>query len=97
MSKPGPDFPSFTEKNYIPEVVRMDLPMRSAVNLRRVAGELRALAQSLDVLSRSHEDTSVVLLSAVMACERTRKRMRLIRAPGRPRKQKKYLGNGHNI
>ena len=47
MSKPT-DTPSFTGKTYIPAIVRVDVPLRSVVNLRRVAENLRGLAERLD-------------------------------------------------
>jgi hypothetical protein len=71
---------------WIGEVVRLDVPTRSVVNLRRVAGELRALALRLDCLSRTPDDPKSVLFDAAMAIRHTNKNLRAIRRPGRPHK-----------
>jgi len=71
---------------WIGEVVRLDIPLRSVVNLRRVAGELRALALRLDALSRNPNDPKHVLFEASMVARRTQKNLRSIRKPGRPHK-----------
>lgn len=83
MSKPT-DTPSFTGKTYIPAIVRVDVPLRSVVNLRRVAENLRGLAERLDFLSRDPRDPDEVLFEARGEARRCHRRMQAIQPPGRP-------------
>jgi len=73
-------------ENWVPTVARLDIPLGSVVNLRRVAGELRALAQRLDVLSREPEDSATLLFAAGSATRHAAANLRKIKKPGRPRK-----------
>jgi hypothetical protein len=89
------------EQTYVSEVARLDIPLRSVVNLRRVAEELRGLAQRLDFLSRDTGTSADVLQDAWRACYRTRRNLSRIRAPGRPKKRTEslrwILDKPHNI
>lgn len=64
---------------------RIDIPLRSVVNLRRVAEELRGLAAHLDILSRQRDEPANVLIAASIRVARTQLRMRRIQPPGRRR------------
>lgn len=79
------------EKKMITEVVRLDLPMRSVVNLRRVASELRGLAEVLDRLSREPGDPGDVLSDARKAGRHTNRNLAKIKTPGRPKKRTESL------
>lgn len=80
------DEPTPAECKYVPESVRLQLPLRSVMNLRRVAEELRGLAYRLDTISRFQPDPpSTALLEAAQAIHRTQKNIAAIRYRGRPR------------
>ena len=81
------DEPSRLEKTYVAEVARLEIPLRSVVDLRRVGEELRGLAARLDWLSRDRGAPAEVLGEAWSACYKTRRNMARIRAPGRPKKR----------
>lgn len=72
------------EETYMPTMARLDLPLSSVVNLRRVAAELRGLADRLDWLSRDAADPPDVLFSAWTAIRHTGRNCAKIRRPGRP-------------
>jgi hypothetical protein len=95
------DRPSRFEESYLRAVGRIDIPLRSVVNLRRVAEELRGLAQRLDFLSRDPGDTAEVLYEASKAVRHTRHNIEKIRSPGRPKKRVNSLrwvrDKDHNI
>lgn len=76
------------EQRYTPKVVRIHVPLTSVVSLRRIADELRGLANRLDYLSRTQDKPTTVLNEAWFACKHTVGRVNEIRAPGRPRKSK---------
>lgn len=84
MDKPR-DSTDHIESQYVPEVARLEIPLRSVVNLRRVAEELRGLAAHLDRISR-HPDPKAgrLLFEAAHHVVRTRRRLLSIRKPGRP-------------
>lgn len=75
------------EHTYIPTLARIDVPLLSVVNLRRIASEFRGLAERLDQLSRDPDEAAVVLAEARSACLRTRRNLSKIKRPGRPVKQ----------
>lgn len=79
------------DKQWRPEVVRIEIPLRSVVNLRRVASELRGLATRLDALSRDPSDATDVLGDADRAVRHAQANMRKIRSPGRPKKRTETL------
>lgn len=88
----GPsDRPDRFEQTYLAEVARLDIPLRSVVNLRRVAEELRGLAQRLDFLSRDPDNTADVLYDARKAVRHTQANLAKIRRPGRPKKRTESL------
>ena len=68
------------------EVAQLDVPLRSVVNLRRVAENLRGLADRLDFLSRSPAESRRILFDAMLEVRSTNRRLRQIRKPGRPTK-----------
>lgn len=76
------------EKTWKPQMVRLDIPLRSVVNLRRVAGELRALAERFDFISRSGWDATEALNEAWFAASHTRRNLINIRTVGRPPKKR---------
>lgn len=79
------------DKTWRAEISRLDIPLRSVVNLRRVASELRGLAERLDALSRDPSDATDVLADAFKAVRHTRSNMSKIRSPGRPAKRTESL------
>lgn len=91
MSKRTTDTPTHIAATYIGGVVRIDIPLRSVVNLRRVAENLRGLADRLDFLSRSPRDADEVLLEARFEARSCHKRMQSIQPPGRPSSKARVL------
>jgi hypothetical protein len=79
------------DKTWKQEVARLDIPLRSVVNLRRVASELRGLAERLDALSRDPDDSTHVLDNAARAVRHTAANLRKIRSPGKPKKRTETL------
>ena len=80
------DEPTMIESRYIPESMRLQLPLRSVMNLRRVAEELRGLAYRLETLSKyPRETTEATLFEASQAVYRANKNIARIRYRGRPR------------
>lgn len=80
------DEPNNLECRYVPESIRLQIPLRSVLNLRRVAEELRGLAYRLDTISRFQgEDAGAALFDAHSAIRRAQKRIAEIRYRGRPR------------
>lgn len=96
MSKPS-DTPTFTGKTYIRQAVRIDVPLRSVVNLRRVAENLRGLADRLDFLSRDPRDADEVLFAAQVEARRCHRRLQSIQPPGRPASRARALRERHKI
>jgi len=76
----------YTGKQIVPEVSRLDIPLRSVVNLRRVAQNLRGLADRLDFLSRDPRDSRTVLFEAMLEIRSVAARLRAIKSPGRPKR-----------
>lgn len=75
------------ERAYVGRTARVDVPLKSVISLRRVAGELRGLATQIDALSRQLDQWPVHTLMAVRdAVRRCNKNMAAIRSPGRPKK-----------
>lgn len=71
-----------------PESARLDIPLKSVVNLRRVAEELRGLASRLDIISRDGSQEAPALLNeAWFAVRHTHRRLDRIKSPGRPKKR----------
>lgn len=80
------DEPNNIEGRYLPESIRLQIPLRSLVNLRRVAEELRGLAAQLDYISRyPTESVGTDVLEAAAAVRRSQERIAAIRYRGRPR------------
>lgn len=91
MTKRITDTASHTGRTYINGVVRVDVPMRSVVNLRRVAENLRGLAERLDFLSRDPRDADEVLFEAMSEARRCHRRLQSIQPPGRPSSKARAL------
>lgn len=85
------------EQTYTPTVARLDVPLRSVVNLRRVAGQLRALAQQLDFLSREPGAADIILTAARKEVRHANKELQKIRRPGRPKKREHSLRWPHKM
>lgn len=80
------DEPTPFEHRHIPESIRLQIPLRSVVNLRRVAEELRGLAYQLDALSRYPEETpALTAMTALSIIRKAQTRIAEIRYRGRPR------------
>lgn len=73
-------------ETWVSTVARIDVPLNSVVNLRRIAGELRALAERLDFISRDTADSADLLSAAGSATRHTNANLRKIKRVGRPRK-----------
>lgn len=74
---------------YVGDLVRLEIPLKSVTNLRRVAEELHGLATRIDMLSRfRHEQPSATMIEVRMLVTRTNKRLEAIRARGRPKKSR---------
>ena len=75
-----------SSETWVMPVARLDIPLGSVVNLRRVASELRGLAERLDFLSRDPADSADILSEAWKATRHTNGNLRNIKRVGRPRK-----------
>lgn len=97
MTKRPRDTLSYTATLYMPEAARIDIPVRSVVNLRRVAENLRGLADRLEFLSRDRRDSNEILLEALMEARRCHRRMQAIQPPGRPSSKARVLREKHKM
>ena len=83
------DEPNAFQVGYIGDVARLEVPLRSVMNLRRIADELRGLAMRLDCLSRYPDpNPGVTMLAARFEVKRTSDRMAAIRSRGRPKRSR---------
>lgn len=74
------------EVDLIGNVVRLEIPLKSVMNLRRVAEELRGLAYQLDCLGRFPPDEPAdTMLEAKRIVRRANNRLEKIRGRGRPK------------
>lgn len=74
------------EKPYVGELIRLEIPLHSVSNLRRVAEELRGLAYQVDCIAKFQTDEpSVIMLQVRQMVRRTNKRLEVIRGRGRPK------------
>lgn len=96
MKKPT-DTPSFTGRTYIPAVVRVEVPLRSVVNMRRVAENLRGLAERLDFLSRDPRDPDEVLFEARREARKCHRKLQTIQPPGRPASKRRAIADRHKM
>lgn len=78
------------DAQWIGQFCRLEIPLQSVVNLRRVAEELRGLAFRLDGLSRYSQDPTGAMLEVRSAVTRTNRRLSEIRGRGRPKKSRHY-------
>lgn len=97
MKKRISDTPGYGASQYLPRVVRMDVPVRSVVNLRRVAENLRGLADRLDFLSRDAREADEILLEATFEAMRCHRRLQAIQPPGRPSSKKRAIRDRHKM
>lgn len=74
------------ETDLIGKVVRLEIPLTSVMNLRRVAEELRGLAHKFDCMGRYRNDTPMLVMGEVKSLvSQTNRKLRKIRGRGRPR------------
>lgn len=78
------------EEQYIGQLCRLEIPLKSVVNLRRVAEELRGLAFRLDGLSRSDATPSQAMLEVKGLVRRCNHRLDAIRGRGRPKRSRHH-------
>lgn len=77
------------EASYVGDVVRLEIPLKSVTNLRRVADELHGLATRLEWLARfSRDKPPVVMLETRTLVRETNRRLDAIRGRGRPKKSR---------
>ena len=77
------------EASYIGDVVRLEIPLKSVCNLRRVADELHGLATQIEHLARlSNDKPGVVMLQVRMMASRCNRRLDAIRSRGRPKRSR---------
>lgn len=76
---------------WIGQFCRLEIPLQSTMNLRRVAEELRGLAFRLDGISRYEPDATQAMLDVRSAVRRCNKRIEAIRGRGRPKKSRNYF------
>lgn len=76
------------EEAYLGDVVRLEIPIKSLMNLRRVAEELRGLAHRLECIGRFAERPAAAMIEAQMIVKATNKRLDEIRSRGRPKRSR---------
>lgn len=76
------------EESYVGDVVRLEIPLKSLMNLRRVAEELRGLAQRLESIGRFADHPAAGMLEARMIVKATNRRLDEIRSRGRPKRSR---------
>lgn len=77
------------EEVYIGDFVRLEIPLKSVMNLRKVADELHGLANRLECLGRfSNEKPSVAMLQVRLMVKESNHRLEKIRGRGRPKKSR---------
>lgn len=73
------------ERDYVGLVVRLEIPLKSVMNLRRVAELLHGLAHQLECMGRfRNEKPSVTMLEVRSLVRKTNNDLRKIRGRGRP-------------
>ncbi len=74
------------DRMIVGDVARLDIPLRSVVNLRRVADHLRGLATMMEQASH-RDDLSArsTLFEVRMYVREVNRKFRAMRGPGRPR------------
>lgn len=77
------------EEAYIGDVVRLEIPLKSVMNLRRLAEELHGLAHRLECLGRFNtEKPSVAMLQVRFMVKETNRKLDKIRGRGRPKRSR---------
>jgi hypothetical protein len=77
------------EQQYVGDLVRLEIPLKSVMNLRKVAEVLRGLAARLDTLGRySDYEPASVMLEVGKLTRRANKELTAIRGRGRPKKSR---------
>ena len=76
------------EEAYVGDVVRLEIPLKSLMNLRRVAEELHGLAHRLECIGRFADRPAAAMIEARMIVKATNKRLDEIRSRGRPKRSR---------
>ena len=75
------------QQSYVGDLVRLEIPLKSVTNLRRVAEVLRGLAYQLETCGRFHDgNPAEVMLDVRMIVRKANKDLTAIRGRGRPKK-----------
>lgn len=75
------------DRMIVGDVARLDIPLRSVVNLRRVADHLRGLAAMMEQASKRDDiPARSVLFEVRMYTREVNRKLRAMRGPGRPQK-----------
>jgi hypothetical protein len=79
------------EAKQISPTARLQIPITSTMNLRRIAEELRGLAYQLEIIERSAgKDVLMAMYRAKAVINRAGRRMEAIRSRGRPKVGRQY-------
>lgn len=77
------------EEQYVGDLARLEIPLKSVMNLRKVAEELRGLATRIECLGMySTDKPSVVMLQVRTMVRTSNKRLTAIRGRGRPKRSR---------
>lgn len=76
------------EEAYVGDVVRLEIPLKSLMNLRRVAEELRGLAHRLECIGRFADRPAAAMIEVRMIVKATNHRLDKIRSRGRPKRSR---------
>lgn len=75
------------DRMIVGDVARLDIPLRSVVNLRRVAEHLRGLAAMMEQASKRDDiPARSVLFEVRMYTREVNRKLRVMRGSGRPQK-----------
>lgn len=77
------------EEPYIGDLVRLEIPLKSVMNLRRVAEVLRGLAYQIDNLGRYHQgEPADAMLEVKHITRKANRELDKIRGRGRPKRSR---------
>lgn len=76
------------EEAYVGDVVRLEIPLKSLMNLRRVAEELRGLAHRLECIGRFADRPAAAMIEVRMIVKAANHRLDKIRSRGRPKRSR---------
>lgn len=86
------DEPHKYEKDWVGEAVRLEIPLQSVANLKRVAEVLRGLAARFDSLyAYPYEAPLETILEVKRLTRRAGKDLSKIRSRGRPKKGRQFV------